>query len=216
MGQLVMVIGKSGSGKSTSLRNFVPGTVGVLNVAGKRLPFRTDLKPANKPDYKTCIATLQANNLNAYVIDDSTYLMQFDNFARCKQKGYDKFTEMALAFEQLLETAIATSDDTIVYFLHHPQFSDDGSAKPQTIGKMLDSQLCIEGLFPIVIECVNGESGHRFITNNNGQNIAKSPMDMLPMDMDNDLAAVDTMIREYWGLKQIEDNNKKNKLQEVK
>lgn len=209
MGQLVMVLGKSGSGKSTSLRNFKPGEVGVLNVAGKKLPFRTDLKPCNRPDYRKCVATLAANNLKAYVIDDSTYLMQFDNFGRAFEKGYTKFTEMAVNFERLLEAAMLTNDDTIVYFLHHPNFKDDGTSKPQTIGKMLDDQLNIEGLFPIVIECVNTDHGHRFITNNNGQNIAKSPIDMLPFEMDNDLAEVDKLIREYWGMAPIgkEENN---------
>ena len=208
MGQLVMIIGDSGSGKSTSLRNFKPGQIGVLNVAGKRLPFRTNLEPANKPDYKMCAGALLKNSFNAYAIDDSTYLMQFENFRRSKERGYDKFTDMALNFETLLEVAQDTSEDTIVYFLHHPQFGENGTPKPQTIGKMLDNQLNIEGLFPIVIECVVKDGKHLFITNNDGTNIAKSPIDMLPFEMDNDLAEVDRLIRDYWRMKSLEENKK--------
>lgn len=207
MGQIVMIIGKSGSGKSTSLRNFKKGEVGVLNVAGKRLPFRNDLKSADNPSYATCKAALKGNDFRAYVIDDSTYLMQFQNFALAKQKGYDKFTDMAVDFKDLLRTAAEdTNEDTITYFLHHPQFEDDGSSKPQTIGKMLDSQLNIEGLFPIVLECKNIEGRHVFITQNDGTNIAKSPMGMFETnEIDNDLKAVDTTIREYWGMKGLND-----------
>ena len=203
MGQIVMIIGKSGSGKSTSLRNFKKGEVGVLNIAGKRLPFKGNLDSVNSPSYEACGAALRANDFKSYAIDDSTYLMQFENFKHAKEKGYDKFVDMAQDFEKLLRTAVGeTDDDTIIYFLHHPQFGDDGSSKPQTIGKMLDNQLNIEGLFPIILECKVIDGQHVFITNNDGQNIAKSPMGMFPeMQIDNDLKMVDDTIREYWGLK---------------
>lgn len=204
MGTLAMVIGPSGSGKSTSLRNFEPGEVGIFNTAGKPLPFRKRLPKVDRADYDMIKKTLIANNKRAYVIDDSTYLMQFDAFRYAKVKGYDKFVDMAQDFEQLLEAAMATNDDTIVYFMHHPQFADDGTSKPQTVGKMLDNQLNIEGLFPIVIECKVKDGAHVFVTNDEG--IAKSPMDMLPPVMDNDLKAVDTAIRAYWGLKQLSSN----------
>ena len=205
MGNLVMVIGKSGSGKSTSLRNFEPGEVGIFNIAGKPLPFRKRLPKADRVGYEQIKSSLRKNNLRAYVIDDSTYLMQFEAFQYAKVKGYDKFVDMAQSFEQLLEAAMGTDEDTIVYFLHHPQFADDGSAKPQTIGRMLDNQLNVEGLFPIVIECAIKDGRHVFVTENDGANIAKAPMGMLPPVMDNDLKAVDTAIREYWQLKPIVD-----------
>ena len=205
MGNLVMVIGKSGSGKSTGLRNFEPGEVGIFNIAGKPLPFRKRLPKADRVGYEQIKSSLRKNRLRAYVIDDSTYLMQFEAFQYAKVKGYDKFVDMAQSFEQLLEAAMATDEDTIVYFLHHPQFADDGAPKPQTIGRMLDNQLNVEGLFPIVIECTVRDGRHVFVTENDGTNIAKAPMDMLPAVMDNDLKAVDTAIREYWQLKPIAD-----------
>ena len=203
-----MVIGPSGSGKSTSLRGFDPGEVGIFNTAGKPLPFRKRLEKVDRASYDMIKATLAANNKRAYIIDDSTYLMQFDAFRYAKVKGYDKFVDMAQDFEQLLEAAMATDEDTIVYFLHHPQFADDGTAKPQTVGKMLDNQLNIEGLFPIVIECKVKDGEHVFVTN--GEGIAKSPMEMLPAVMENDLKAVDTAIRAYWGLKPLAEGGDSN------
>ena len=212
MGALVMVIGPSGSGKSTSLRNFKEGEVGIFNTAGKPLPFRNRLKTAHRAGYDTIKRTLKANSLNAYVIDDSTYLMQFDAFRYAKVKGYDKFVDMAQDFEQLLEAAMATDEDTIVYFLHHPQFADDGTAKPQTVGRMLDNQLNVEGLFPIVIECKVKDGEHVFVTN--GEGIAKSPMEMLPPVMGNDLREVDALIREYWGMAPLAPKKPKGQVED--
>ena len=211
MGVLVMVIGRSGAGKSTSLRNFEPDEVGIFSCAGKRLPFRKRLAVANTSDYAVIGAALQRNARRAYVIDDSTYLMQLDAFRYAKVKGYDKFVDLAVNFEHLLECARLTSQDTIVYMLHHPQFADDGTAKPQTVGRMLDNQLCVEGLFPIVIEARVKDGEHVFVTTNDGTNIAKAPVDvetgerMLPEVMPNDLKAVDTKIREFWGMAPITD-----------
>lgn len=201
MGELCMVIGGSGVGKSASIENFEPDEVGIFSCAGKRLPFRKKLPVYNRPTYSQIKATLDANKLHAYIIDDSTYLMQFEMFEHAKETGYGKFTLMALNFEQLLEAAMATDDDTIVYFLHHPQFGDDGKAKPQTVGKMLDNQLNVEGLFPIVLEAKVVDGKHVFVTANDGYNIAKAPAGMFAADViPNDLKAVDTAIREYWGM----------------
>lgn len=208
MGNLIMVLGKSGSGKSTSLRNFKPDEVGVFSVAGKRLPFRSELPMVQHASYQRIAEILAANKRRCYVIDDATYLMQFDNFQRAKESGYTKFTDMAVAFQQLLQRASWTSEDTNVYFLMHPDTDEYGREKPKTIGRMLDEKLCVEGLFPIVIDArvQQGEDGrprHVFVTENDGTNLAKAPMGMLPPVMDNDLRAVDSAIREYWGMKPI-------------
>ena len=99
MGVSALILRYSGSGKSTSLRNFEPGEVGVFNVAGKPLPFRKKLPLANRAGYSTILQTLRANKLRAYVIDDANYLMAFQNFAMARQTGYGKFVDMALNFE---------------------------------------------------------------------------------------------------------------------
>ena len=210
MSNLVMVLGKSGSGKSTSLRNFAADEVGVFSVAGKRLPFKGDLPVVQHADYQRIADVIAANRRRAYVIDDATYLMQFDKFARAKETGYGKFTDMAVSFQQLLRAASWTDEDTNVYFLMHPDVDEYGREKPKTIGRMLDEKLCVEGLFPIVIDArvIQGEDGkprHVFVTENDGTNLAKAPMGMLPPVMDNDLKAVDTAIRDYWGMRPIVD-----------
>lgn len=201
MGVLVMVVGKSGSGKSTSLRNFEDGEAAIFNVAGKPLPFRKRLAKADRCGYKSIEASLRANKLRAYVVDDSTYLMQFRNFAKAKESGYGKFVDMAVEFERLLEAAMATNDDTVVYFLHHPDVDERGNVKPKSIGRMLDEKLCIEGLFPIVINCEVRNGQHVFSVEPDERGIAKAPMDMFESAVfDNDLKAVDAAVREYWGM----------------
>lgn len=207
MGVCVLVLGKSGSGKSTSLRNFENGEVGVLSVLGKPLPFRKSLSSFNRPTYQQIIASLHKNSLNAYVIDDANYLMANENFSRAKERGYDKFIEMAQNFQTLIDTALSTNNDTIVYIMMHIDKDEFGNEKPKTIGKMIDEKYCIEGACPIVLDCVVQDRQHLFVTENNGQNCAKAPIDMLPAQMENDLKAVDTAIREYWGMKPLTNNN---------
>lgn len=201
MGIPVLILGESGSGKSTSLRNFTENEVGIFNVAGKPLPFRKKLPKADNARYDTILKTLYKSNLKTYVIDDSQYLMAFEAFDRAKETGYGKFTDMALHFRNLIDFVVRnTPPDVIVYFLHHTEKADDGRLKAKTQGKMLDSQLTVEGLFSIVLLCVAEGPEHYFLTNSDGTNPAKSPMDMFEGKMDNDLKLVDTTIREYWEL----------------
>lgn len=210
MGVSVLVLGASGSGKSTSLRNFEPGEIAVFDVAGKPLPFRKKLDVAHRPSYGVIMKKLKENSRRAYVIDDANYLMAFQNFALASVKGYDKFTTMAVNFEQLLEASNATDEDTVTYYLMHPEYDADGRMKPKSIGKMLDSQLCIEGMFPIVLVAQRMEDGYRFVTQTDGNTPAKTPMGMFPETViDNDLKMVDCAIREYWGMKPLTDNEKK-------
>lgn len=202
MGVLVMVLGASGSGKSTSTMGLPRHATKAFSATGKRLPYRSPLDVHRNAGYRDIYDSLKENAARIYVIDDSTYLMQLDNFRRAQEKGYDKFVTMALSFERLLEAAMATDDDTTVYFLHHPQFGDSGEAKPQTIGKMLDNQLCIEGLFDIVLECAVVDGKHMFYTNEHG--IAKTPVNMFDEQLiANDLALVDETIRDFWGMKPV-------------
>lgn len=210
MGVLVMVLGKSGSGKSTSLRNFEAGEIGIFNVAGKPLPFRKRLPKADRCGYRDIAATLAKNDLRAYAVDDSTYLMQFDNFSRANDSGYQKFTDIAVSFERLLEAAMATDENTVVYFLHHPDEDERGNVRPKSVGKMLNEKLCIEGLFPIVIGCEVRDGRHVFSVEPDERGIAKAPMGMFDACVfENDLKAVDTAIREYWQLEPLKGGDAK-------
>lgn len=199
MGVPVLVMGFSGSGKSASLRNFEPDEIGIFNVASKPLPFRKQLPLVNKATYGVIQAGLKKNNLRCYVIDDSQYLMAFGLFDRAKEVGYTKFTDCAVNFRNLIDFIVnQTTDDTIVYMLHHIDRDDNGYIKAKTSGKMLDNQLTLEGLFSIVLLCETDGKEHWFTTQSDGFTTAKSPMEMFPQKIDNDLKLVDKTIREYY------------------
>lgn len=211
MGIPVLILGESGSGKSASLRNFDPDKVGVFNVAGKPLPFRKRLNvistvkaeegKTRRVNYGDILKTLARGKVKSYVIDDSQYLMAFEELDRVKETGYNKFTEMALNFSGLVRYIIDyLPPDVIVYFLHHVETTEQGKVKAKTVGKMIDSKLTLEGLFSIVLLCEATAEGHHFVTQSDGYTTAKSPMEMFDKVIDNDLAMVDAAIREYWNL----------------
>ena len=201
MSVLVMVYGQSGTGKSTSLRNFKNEEVAVVNVSGKPLPFRGDIKTYNSDNYQKIMAAIAQTERKSIVIDDATYLMVNEFMRTAKQTGFQKYTDMACSFNQLIEFAAGLPDDKIVYFMGHSDQADDGREHFKTIGKMLDNYVTVEGKFTIVLKTVVQDGRYMFATQNNGQDTVKSPMGMFSQALiDNDLKAVDTAIREYWGL----------------
>ena len=201
MSVLVMVYGQSGTGKSTSLRNFKNEEVAVVNVSGKPLPFRGDIKPYNSDNYQKIIAAIQGTDRKSIVIDDATYLMVNAFMRNAKVVGYQKYTDMAYDFNALVEFCANLPDDKIVYFMGHSDQADDGREHFKTIGKMLDNYVTLEGRFTIVLKTVVQDGKYMFSTQNNGQDTVKSPMGMFEHALiDNDLKAVDDTIREYWGI----------------
>jgi hypothetical protein len=206
MGIPVLILGESGSGKSASLRNFEVEDVSIFNVAAKPMPFRKKLPQKATSDYEAIKACIAKSDKKAFVIDDSQYLMCFESFARAKDTGFGKFTDFALHFYNLVQFVIRqTPPDVIVYFLHHTETDGNtGKVKAKTMGKMLDSQLTLEGLFSIVLMCVTDGKKHSFITQSDGFTTAKSPMEMFPEVIDNDLKAVDLAIREYYEMNEKE------------
>jgi hypothetical protein len=202
LGIPVLILGESGSGKSASLRNFEPEEVSIFNVAAKPMPFRKKLPIKSTSDYGLIAACIEKSQKKAFVIDDSQYLMCFESFARAKDTGFNKFTDIALHFYNLVQFIIhQTPPDVIVYFLHHTETDNNTSKiKAKTVGKMIDNQLTLEGLFSIVLMCVTDGKNHNFITQSDGFTTAKSPMEMFPDVIDNDLKIVDQTIREYYEL----------------
>lgn len=200
MGIPVLILGESGSGKSASLRNFEPADVSIFNVAAKPLPFKKKLPVKSTSDYGTIQQGIQASQKKSFVIDDSQYLLCFESFAKAKETGYGKYTDMALHFYNLVQFVIRqTPPDVIVYFLHHTEAdSNTGKVKAKTMGKMLDNQLTLEGLFSIVLMAYTDGKKHVFVTQSDGFTTAKSPMEMFPAEIDNDLKAVDQAIRAYY------------------
>lgn len=201
MGIPVLVLGASGSGKSTSLRNFSEDEIGVFNVAGKPLPFRRQLQKIDNATYVQIQKCLSVPKYKKYAVDDSQYLLAFEMFDHAKDPGYGKFTDIAINFRNLIDFVIQkTPQDIIVYFLHHTEETESGKIKAKTVGKMLDNQLTVEGLFSVVLLCTTDGVSHKFITQSDGTTTAKSPMDMFEREIDNDLKIVDQTIRDYWGL----------------
>ena len=205
-----MILGESGTGKSTSLRNFAADEVAVINVAGTPLPFRNKLNVWKCDDYaKIRAAMLKRPDVPAFVIDDAQYLMANEFMRRSDERGYDKFTEIAKNFWSLvLETVTQKMpDNQIVYFLMHTDTADDGRVRAKTIGKMLNEKITLEGLFTIVLRTNVSDGIYTFRTVNSGSDTVKAPMGMFSAsEIDNDLKAVDTVIREYYGITKKEGN----------
>ena len=208
MGLPVLILGESGSGKSTSLRNFKQDELVIYNVAGKPLPFRggTQLLRADNVSYNTIMQNMSKKKFRCYVIDDSQYLLAFELFGRVAEKTYDKFTEMAVHFYDLIQFVIRQMPpDCIVYFLHHTD-DIDGKVKAKTVGKMLNEKLTVEGLFSIVLMAKNLDGRYIFRTHSDGRDTVKTPMGMFDQDeIDNDLKAVDAAIREYYNMKGLKE-----------
>lgn len=208
MGLPVLILGESGSGKSTSLRNFNKDELVIYNVAGKPLPFRggTQLNRADNVSYNTIMQNMSKKKFRCYVIDDSQYLLAFELFGRVAEKTYDKFTEMAVHFYDLIQFVIRQMPpDCIVYFLHHTD-DIDGKVKAKTVGKMLNEKLTVEGLFSIVLMAKNLDGRYVFRTHSDGRDTVKTPMGMFEQDeIDNDLKAVDAAIREYYSMKGLKE-----------
>ena len=221
MGMPVLIIGESGSGKTSSLRNFDRKDILVFSVSGKRMPFRKkmniinvrDQSPAERYDTIIDLMGKYQDKVKTFVIDDSQYLMAFEEMDRVYEKGYGKFTELAKHFIDMISAIKSLNDDVIVYLLHHAQETDNGKVKAKTIGKMIDDHITLEGLFEIVLMAVHDEGGYHFITNGIINTSAKSPIDMFEQGIiDNDLKMVNEKIREYYelDLEKGETANEKN------
>lgn len=207
MARIVLVYGNSGSGKSTSLRNFKPDEISIFNVTNKELPFRGGNKIPIKHNstYDDIASGLMNPKKKAYIIDDVGYLLSFSALRRASEKGYDKWNEMGESFFKMLE--FITTDvpnDVVVYMFMHEDIDDNGNVRAKTIGKMIDNTLFLEGLFTIVLRSVHNERGYKFITHGEINSTVKTPLDMFGEDeIDNDLKAVDEVIRGYYEMKPL-------------
>ena len=215
----VFIIGRSGTGKTYSIKNFKAEEVGVISVEKGRLPFKTDIKTVKIPKDFTVNTSAQLNaakyawiemvisksKAKSIIIDDSQYLLVNELFDRSKEKGYDKFTDIAVNFRNLVHFVNdMPDDDKIVYFLHHSETDSDGREKAKTIGRMLDEKLTLEGCFDIVLFCQD----HKFYTQSAGMSTAKTPEGMFEdEEIPNDLKMVDSAIRSYYQLGGEEESN---------
>ena len=203
MGLPVLIIGKSGSGKSTSMRNCQD--FAVFNVASKPLPFRNPPKTMTTDNSDKIMKGLEVCKALSVVIDDAGYLMtnQFMRGHASKGAGnaiFSFYNDIGDRFWNLIESVKKLPHDKIVYFMMHTDTDDFGNIKPKTIGKMLDEKVCIEGLFTIVLHSKYDDGKYIFSTKTDGLDVAKTPMGMFDAEIDNDLKFVDNTRREYYGL----------------
>ena len=203
MGIPVFIMGESGSGKTYSIRNMDPASVGVFLCKKAHLPFKnnseTGFKTAKHSTYQTVKNVLASAKLKSYVIDDSTFLMSDQYISRAKETGYQKYTDIGTEFANLIEFVVnKVPDDVIVYFLHHIQETNMGKVKLKTVGQLVDNYANLEAQTNIVLYAQTDGENYTFITQSNGSTTAKSPVDMFEKEIPNDLALVDKAIREYW------------------
>lgn len=210
----VMIIGKSGSGKSASMKNCVGKDFNIVKVLDKPLPFRGKINGWQYDDYQMIRKALRAAPAKSVIIDDAGYLITnfFMRNHSTKGKGNDVFglyNQMADDFWNLIQNVVIKEipADKIVYIIMHEDTDDYGNVKAKTIGKLLDDKICLEGLCTVVLRCVNNLTEHKFITQSDGSAISKSPEGMFEdLEIPNDLFYVDNRIREYYGIQNVKNS----------
>ena len=205
MGVLVYVLGRSGTGKSFSIRNFEKDEIGVVNVQGKILPFKGSgsFDIVNTDDSSDIVKSIKAmaKKYKTIVVDDFQYVMANEFMRRASERGYDKFTEIARHAWDIADCVRTLPAEVIVYVLCHTDTDQDGFEKLKTIGKLLDEKIVLEGMSTIVLKTAVSDGQYMFLTQNNGKDTVKSPAGMFPSyAIDNDLKYVDHKIRSYYEL----------------
>lgn len=213
----VLIIGKSGSGKSTSLRTCVDNdNFNVINVLNKPFPFRGKIKSASTDDYNQVMKWLIQSPARSIVIDDAGYLitnmfMKGHANAGAGNAVFSFYNKIGDHFWNLIEfIKNSVPAEKIVYIIMHEDTDDFGNIRPKTIGKLLDEKVCIEGMFTIVLRCITENGKHYFVTQTTENDVAKTPVDMFKdVKIDNDLLLVDKTIRKYYDLSDTKAEAKK-------
>lgn len=213
MSKAILILGESGSGKSTSLRNLDPSETIIIDVVGKGLPFQNWRKAYNKKN-KNYLVEINASKIFNYlktfsknfpkikniVIDDFQYIMSDEFMNRAKEKSFEKFTEIGLNAYKILRVSRQLRNDLNVIILGHEAESENRTRRMKTIGKLLDDKITPEGLFNYVLFSEFTEDGYKFRTHGNGLTTAKTPLGMFEDDyIENDLKLVLEKISNYEG-----------------
>lgn len=224
MSTLVAIVGQSGTGKSTSIRTLNPKETVIINISNKPLPFKSwkkDYKEGKLSEGANYVSTDSAavivqalkyisdsrKDIKHVVIDDSQYLMSFEFMAKAKERGFDKFTDIAKNTFDVLNTARQLREDLKIFVLCHEEVTNENFSpkrKIKTVGKLLDDKITLEGLFTIVLFTeVRIEEDQRphyyFSTQTDGITTAKSPMEMFDeILIPNDLNYVSQKIDEFF------------------
>lgn len=220
MSRLAALVGDTGNGKSHSIQFLDPKETYIINVAGKELPFKGSAKlyNAENKNYKEVseatevlallkVLSEKALHIKNVIIEDGNYIMGFNLVNKATEVGYTKFSVMARDIVNLVQGAKKLRDDmNIIYFSHQEEVEDSGeitSYKMKTAGRMIDSQIKLEGLFTVVLYAITETKGDKteffFVTNKYKKYPAKSPVGMFPeLKMENNLKKVIETINKYY------------------
>lgn len=221
------IVGASGTGKSTSLRNLDPKETLIISISGKPLPFkgwRKNYTPLRKEgdqwmgnyyvtaDYREVLKVLKFINtklthFKQVIIDDFQYLMAYEFVDRATEKGFDKFSELAQHAMMILRFAEEMRDDCyMIITMHQENKGSDFDPKIgiKTLGRLLEEKITLEGMFTlllftkVIIDETTGVVDYQFVTNNNGECLAKTPMGMFDeLYIPNDMQQVLEVVRSY-------------------
>ena len=201
MSQMTLVLGQSGTGKSTSLRNFTKADgVGYITATGKPLPFKSDVPQYHAKNYSELIAAIKQSEAPIVVIDDFNYFMSYEEFSKAHIKGYDKFTEMAVNVVNSIDAIDKKETEQRFYILAHSQekTEHDSQLKLKTTGKMISEKFVPEGLTNQVIQTTVIDGEFVFKVKSDGSGV-KTPMGMFDTDtIPNDLKVLDEAIKEFY------------------
>lgn len=210
MGIPVLVYGRSGAGKTYSLRNFPADELLLCSCLTKPLPFKgryqyTYCPPSLAKAMEAARRAIEKHGIRSIVLDDAGYYMTraFMEGHRDKRGSsqYELYNDIGDAYWHLLLAIMALPEDVIVYLIMHETTTDSGECRIRTIGRLLDEKVCLEGMSSVVLHAVTDSTGHHFRTQATAGDIAKSPDGMfLTQEIPNDLKFVDDAIRAYYDI----------------
>lgn len=203
--QKILIMGESGTGKSTSLRNCDPTTTAVVNPVGKPLPFKNHFEMLNnETDAGKIVRYMKAQaaaGKKLIVVDDFQYILAVPYMNRIKETGWDKYNDFGANYFEIINCCKDLPDDVVVAYLTHLETLDNGLTTVKLIGKLLREKITIEGLFTVVLRTGVNEAKYYFYTQNSGKDTVKSPLGMFPAyAIENDLNYVVDKIRNYYEL----------------
>lgn len=223
MAEKVLIMGESGTGKSTSLRNCDPAVTAVVNPVGKPLPFKgskkfTTLNGVTDADEICDFMKAQVKQgKKIIVIDDFQYILAVPYMSRIKETGWDKYNDFGSNYFNIIDVCNELPEDVCVYYLTHCETLESGVTTVKLIGKLLREKITVEGLFTIVLRTGVSEGKYYFFTQNNGKDTVKSPMGMFDsFSIENDLTYVDAKIRNYYEFDDAVSDEQMAKLDEEK
>jgi len=217
MSNISLIIGESGTGKSTSIRNLDPAETFIINIIDKPLPFRgyrkkyigmsTDWTTGNycaTDDYAKIIKaanfiSTKRQDIKTIIIDDFQFVMTNEFMRRCMERGFDKFSEIGNHAWSILNTLKSLREDIDCFILSHSEMDESGRMKVKTIGKLLSEKYGMEAAVSMLLQTEINDGKYCFITQGDARHIAKSPMGMFEeRTIPNDLAFVKSKMHHYY------------------